>query len=212
MKTEKQYAKIQCEKCKWITKTKSTRKYITCSSCRNSLKNPLYKEPKYFEIWHSDGNDRTQLARVKAFDIKDVVNFSLDEFLTPEAKKDADIDISYEDTAIINLNVCSDCEFKDKNSEECNFCELSETLTVELDTYDKTEHYKTIFGTDDFYDLTKPKPTKNKDWNPFLKKNWDKSPEKGLSALILNTIEELPQLTHAFSKELIEKSKKDVEE
>ena len=61
-----------------------------------------------------------------------------------------------------------------------------------------------------FADLTKnTRPTA---YNTQLKQAWEQSPQKGVSALIIATIQDHPHLEEAFSQELIDKSKQDLKE
>jgi len=100
----------------------------------------------------------------------------------------------------------------DEDYNPCDMCDGCsagfEIEEVEEPTEDEFE-FKTIQGTNDYYDLTKPEgQEKAPDWDKTLSGAWKKSPEHGIAALLLNPI--TPQ--EALSNELKEKSKKLLEE
>lgn len=169
-------------------------------------------KPKLYRIWYSDGNNRDELFRAKAHDIENVVEFIKSDILKPESLENLDVDLSNEYFAVIYLDSCIECEFSTNNernedNEECEFCEQSETITIELDNEIEPE-LKTIYGTNDYYDLTLKTPQKAKDWNSDIAQAWQESPEKGIAALIVYDVETHALHAKGYSKELVEHSKK----
>ena len=182
-----------------------------------------------YRIWFSDGNDRGELGRVTAPDIDQAIEYAKKEYLAKDTEihsEDGDLDSIY-----LMLNVCKGCEYEDClqcdpvpemdiNREACRLCnkyemtpcedcERSEYLEIQLDNDAETE-YKTIFGTNEYANLsTDTRPTT---YNKQLKDAWDQSPEKGVSALILETIKDNPELKQGFSKDLIQRSKDTLEQ
>lgn len=115
-----------------------------------------------FNVYYFTENDRQQIARVKADDLDTAINFSTHAFFKAGTEWDEEGD---DHIAILSAVLCAGCELKDKpidewdvNSEEgetyCDHCESSEGLTIELDELDECEEFKTIYGANDFYDLT----------------------------------------------------------
>lgn len=121
---------------------------------------------KYYRIWYSDGNDRTELGKVKAKDIDTVEEFCLKQFIKEDARDEIEIESSSEDQSYLTWYEEPECEFCDfdKDSEECEFCEQPSYYIEIEETDDTEESFKTIFGTDDFWDLTKNPPRKNPNW------------------------------------------------
>ena len=172
-------------------------------------------EAKLYRIWWGDNNDRREIARIKSEDLDQVKEFVAKKYLNPDTEYE---ELGDCDNLILSLNVCQHCdplEYAEEGQTEeeiCEACEYSEYIQIELDTWGYEEELKTIFGTNDFYDLTDPEETeKTKIYNEFLHEAWEKSPSLGVSALIVQTIKDLPHLEKGFSKELIEKSRRDLE-
>jgi len=160
-----------------------------------------------FRVYWGTSNNRSEFARVKANDIEDVIEFAKKEFLKPDTEF-YDID-GESDHIYMMIDLCTNCT--DQSEENCDFCEQSEYIEIEEDTYGYEPKFETIWGTNEFYDLTDPEqPEKALNWNEGVAKAWEISPQLGVSALIVQTIRDNPELAKAFSKELIEKSKKDL--
>ena len=88
---------------------------------------------------------------------------------------------------------------------------LSEYVEI-VEDQDATAEFKTIFGTNEYYDLTDPQSAeKSKVFNRFLFEAWNTDPQLGVSALIIQTIKDHPELEKGFSQELIEKSRRDLQ-
>jgi len=184
-----------------------------------------------YRIWWSDSNDRNELARAKATDIDQVIEFVKAEFLKPETEL---YDIDYQEYGVyMMIDACKDCEFKDCrgcdpeleadiNREQCRLCleykatvcencEHSEYIEIQEDP-DTEPELKTIFGTNDYHDLTDPQqPEQPQVYNEFLHEAWKQSPRLGVSALIIQTIKDHPELEQAFSKDLTTKSKENTQ-
>jgi len=160
-----------------------------------------------YRIWYGDDNDRGEIARAKADDMDQVIDLIKREFLKKDVEYEEEGD---DDDLILILDICSDCEYRDKLDEDgeryCENCTRTEWIQIERDDDVKPE-FKTIFGSNDFYDLTDPDKTRLI-YNEFLNKAWEKSPRLGVAALIVQTIKDNPDLEKGFSPELIKKSKK----
>jgi len=169
-----------------------------------------------YRIWWGTSNNRSEFAHIKANDIDKVIDFVKSEFLEPDTEfysEDGDSEHLY-----LMIDLCKDCdkeELRRLNDIEsdydlCESCEMSEYIEI-LEDNDTEEDFKTIMGTNEFYDLTNPEQTqKALNWSNFLTEAWETSPQLGVSALIVQTIRDNPDLEKGFSRELIEKSKKDL--
>jgi len=169
---------------------------------------------KLYKIWESDPNDRSHFGNVISDDWDKVIKWMKNNFIKPE----------YQDRAeTINIGICistcnpDDCwenvekgEYEDKE-EMCGECDNSQSLYItaeEIKTVDISDFdYKTIFGTNEFYDLTGNEPTKKDDFDPALSSAWRHSPKVGMAALLLSPL--TPQ--SALSPELKKKSKEELE-
>ena len=162
---------------------------------------------KLYRIWFGTSNDRSELGRATADDIDQVIELVKTEYLKPDTEF-YDIDYQGNDQVYLMIDLCKDCEFQD--SEYCMDCETSEYVEITEDTEAEAE-YKTIFGTNEYYDLTDPQNAeKSKVFNNFLFEAWNTDPQLGVSALIIQTIKDHPELEKGFSRELIEKSKREL--
>jgi len=188
-------------------------------------------EANLYRIWFGTSNDRSELGRAKATDIDQVIEHVKKEYLKPEVEF-YDIDYQSEDQVYLMIDLCKDCEYSsclecdgdieaDMNREDCQQCleyettkcedcEQSEYIEIEKDEYGYEHEMKTIYGTNEYYDLTNPQKTEQTQiYNKFLHQAWKTSQQLGMSALIIQTIKDHPELEHGFAKELIEKSRED---
>jgi hypothetical protein len=157
-----------------------------------------------FQIWYSDGNDRSEHMRIKATDIEYVTEYLLENQFKPEYKDDISTEINSDEFAVIEWTPCgieaqkNEC-FEAKNDEYSNIedmCEECEGIYYSF-TIEKVEKpnpedfkFKTIYGTNDYVDLTNPeKPIKAPDWNPLLAQKWKEDPQKGCDHLMKLTLE-----------------------
>jgi len=237
MKKPKIEPNIQCTYCDYKWNTTSKRKYMTCPSCNSKTLNPLWitaNNVKLYRIWSFDSNDRSEIARAIAANFETVQDYLLKEFIKPEFRNEVEItDYGLQ----WNSNTPKECleyadpetyEYETKeeltqafNNDEINLCEFCEGCTAgfqieELEKptglhFGETFEFKTIFGTNDFYDLTGKRHTKAKDHNPLLSKAWKKDSETGIAALILSTVQEKPELKKGFDPELLRKSQEKTE-
>ena len=145
----------------------------------------IHNTTHIYRIFQSDGNDRSEISRVKSKDIDKVVEFIKSYYIKEEYQDDFEEDGDPEYSIYLISNRCScqdDCDTLREDPESaCESCEGS-YLSFEIERDDETEReYKTIYGTDEFFDLDK-KPSfdkcgipndwgKNKDWNPSLAAN-----------------------------------------
>jgi len=153
---------------------------------------------KLYRIWESDGNDRDEYARVKANDSDQVIQWLKNTYFKPEALEQLDIDDS-----VIFWNDCDKEECAKLNnvsieSEDfevmCDSCETAQrSLSIEEIENPTPEdfEYKTIYGTNEFYDLTQDTPVKAEDWNKKLAQEWKTDPQKGCNLLLKLTLDSL---------------------
>lgn len=171
-----------------------------------------------YRIWYYDYNDRREVARVKSSDFDKVVQFLKNHFIEPKYLDDVhetDYGISWSDSTPQECFEIRDLDEDVTIDDICFNCGIDCTVGFHAEELEEPDlddfEYKTIYGTNEYYDLDDPKETeKTKVYNEFLNNAWMKSPQLGVSALIVNTIRENPELEKGFSKELIEKSKKDL--
>ena len=156
-----------------------------------------------YRIYYSDGNNRDELGRVSVKTIDEAVEYAVKQYFQPDLEYQEDA--GDDEHLYLLIDSCKYCdkqeimELNDIEDEEelCEYCEISEYIEIVLDD-DAEKEYKTIFGVNEYADIENnitPTP-----FNPTLAAAWTDSPEKGISALILNTIEENPELEKAFLK------------
>lgn len=153
---------------------------------------------KLYRIWESDGNDRDEYARVKANDSEQVIEWLKQTYFKPEALEQLDIqddvifwnDCDKEECAKMN-DVSTDSEDYEVMCESCETSQHSLSIEeIENPTPEDFES-KTIYGTNEFYDLTQDKPVKAEDWNQKLAQEWKADPQKGCDLLLKLTLESL---------------------
>ena len=163
-----------------------------------------------YRIFYSDGNNRDELGRVSAQDIDQAVEYAVKQYFEPNLEYQEDAgDSEHLYLLIDSCKYCDKQEIMELNdiedeAELCEYCEISEYIEIMLDNDAETE-YKTIYGINEYADIEnniQPTP-----FNPTLAAAWTDSPQKGISALILNTIDENPELKEGFTKELIQRSR-----
>ena len=138
-------------------------------------------ESKLFRIVQSDGNDRDTYAHAKAYDIQDIIDWLHQTYFQTETLNLLDTTIESDTNAYISWTECGDCTKK-----ECDFCEvplcyLEITQIMNPDPQDY--EYKTIYGTNQYYDLTRDQPKKAQDWNKPLKNAFSINPQLGVDML-----------------------------
>jgi hypothetical protein len=158
---------------------------------------------KLFKVIYSDGNDRSEYIRIKAEDEETALNWLKGYFFKPEALND----VTEEDNFLTWMECDKDeCAKVNDVSEEdkefmCEGCEQSNSY-LELEEIEDTteeEDFKTIYGTNEFFDLTKEEPTKKPDWNKNLAETWKANPQLGVNKLLALTLD-----AQAKGKELTE--------
>ena len=163
---------------------------------------------KLYRIWFGTSDNRSELGRATADDIDQVIDLVKKEYLKPDTEF-YDIDYQGDDQVYLMINLCNDCEYQD--TDYCENCEQSEYVEI-IEDNETDPEFKTIFGTNEYYDLTDPQALeKSKVFNRFLFEAWNTDPQLGVSALIIQTIKDHPELEKGFSKQLIEKSRKDLQ-
>jgi len=87
--------------------------------------------------------------------------------------------------------VSEDCEYYqiDKDYNPCESCDVGcmHGLNIEEVDYDIEREFKTIYGTNEYWDLTGDKPIKANDWHPLLKSMWERDPQSGVNMLVALT-------------------------
>jgi len=181
----------------------------------------MENKPKLYRIWYSDGNDRSESARILACDFDVVQEFLLKTFIEPESQGEIELTDFGLEWSECDLRECQKIakednpEITEEDLEDiCSMCDnpnMKYFEIEELEDFDKSElEFKTIYGTNDFYDLTKDKPIKAEDWSELIAKQ--NTLEKKISALIIQTIRDKPELEKGFNKKLIQKSLNDIKE
>jgi len=170
----------------------------------------MSKTPKLYRIWYSDGNDRDEYARVKATNTDQVIQWLKDTYFKPEALEQIMIDYTMENEAIITWYEgppCNECTISAKDTNKCEEkCEYNETTySLQIEEIEEPEsndyEYKTIYGTNDYYDLTQDKPVKAKDWNKTLAQTWKTDPQKGCDLLLKLTQDAIAKNKHLTEME-----------
>lgn len=150
--------------------------------------------PKLFKIIESDGNVRDTYAHVKAQDIDVVIDWLKTNYFKPEALDVIEIDIQSDSDAFIMWSdpACADCEDNatcDQTDdapcvESLHYLEITEINNPEKSDFE----YKTIYGTNEHYDLTTQPPTAQ-DWDKELSNTWKRNPQKGANLLLKKTLD-----------------------
>jgi len=199
-----------------------------------------------------DNNDRREIGRVKAEEYEHVEQLILYGFIKPEHREDIEITDYGLEWNELTPEIC----FKEYASQEyydpdeweeirydnsilCETCDgctqgihIEEIEDPDGESWGETFEFKTIFGSNDYYDLTQPQikamiqsievdkipnpeecwewiseHAKAEDWNPLLSSAWKEDPQKGVAALIVTTVEDHPELKEGFDPKLLKDSK-----
>ena len=179
------------------------------------------EKPKLYRIWCSDSNDRQEVGRVLAFESQDLEKFLKETFIKKEYWDR--VESLNTDEIGIEIIECEEEECRqamiddnveEAKSEDFNPCEESGQPIIIYFTLEEIEdpepsdyQFKTVFGTNDYWDLTKKENQKAQDPDPELRDLWIQNPQAGVMGLIKRTMEQKPELTEAFSPELQKKAK-----
>lgn len=184
---------ITCTHCDHAWQTESPLKMVTCTSCNGKTINPLWlraNNVKLFRLWSGDSNDRQEIARTIAKEFDVVQQWALKHFIKASYRKDVELtDMGLEWT---RCNNCEENKIEEKDmanqDNPCENCENSTEYIQIEETEDLNDlDYKTIMGTDEFFDLTTKRYRKRKDWNKTLSNAWKTDPQKGCDTLLTLT-------------------------
>lgn len=164
------------------------------------------KTAKLFSIYHSDGNDRQETYRFKAFDASDVVDYIVKEWFKPDFQDSLETDWQDENNAFITWSNCDKADCAESNNVEldseaqmdlCEFCEVGNSY-FEVSEYEqptqKDFKFNTIEGTNNFIDLTQEKPVQAADWDKQLSAAWKQNPQDGANMLLIKSLIAMPKL------------------
>lgn len=166
-------------------------------------------ETHLYRLWHGNDNNRAEIARFKAIDAEAVADYVKKDFLA----HDTEITNEFGDeiSQYLEFDLCKTCRAESGDNfddEDCEYCEKAEWVQIEQDD-DIEADFKTIYGTNDYYDLTNPEgEEKAPDWAPELKTAWEKDIQGGVEALIAKTVEEHPELAKSVDSELLRRGRR----
>lgn len=147
---------------------------------------------KLFRIWYSDSNNRSEYARAKANDIEEVIEWLQKDFFKPEALEILNIDINSDTQAFIDWQEEPE-EDQELTEEELDAYDGGITYSLEIVEIEEPEpedfEFKTIYGTNDYYDLTGAEPVKAPDWDKELSEAWKRNAQEGCNLLTKKTLE-----------------------
>ena len=179
-----------CAHCGYTWSTRSTLKMISCPNCLQKTLNPQWlrnNNIKLYRLWSFDSNDRSEIAHVIARSFKDAQQFALSYYVETQYQKDVELS-----ECGIEWSICGDCNASNDLAEEtkeeiCGTCEnniegIQIEETEEINTDDLS--FKTIMGTNDFFDLTTKYVKKSQNWNDTLARAWKIDPQKGCDTLL----------------------------
>lgn len=150
---------------------------------------------KLFRIWECDGNDRGEYARVKAENIDRVIEWLKNTYFKPEALNEIEVEPYDETLAYIIWFDCGECE--NKGTDNCIDCDMQMTYSLSIEEIEQPEkddwQYKTIFGTNEYYDLTQTSIKKSPDWDKELSATWKADPQQGVNLLMRKTLKAIAE-------------------
>lgn len=186
-----------------------------------------------YRIFYLDNNDRDELGRVSASNIEEATEYAIKQYLNQEIDRDTLINqIDGDDkVSYVMLNACLNCEYynlsdKDKqikfrelNGEKiklseidtiCEYCENSTEYLEVLENNEFEPEFKTIYGVNEYANLEtdqRPKP-----YNETLVKAWNIDPNKGVTELMYQTINNNPDLINGISLDYLKEINKNHKE
>ena len=119
-----------------------------------------------YRIYYLDGNDRSEMGRVTAYNIDDAIEHVKKEYLKPSTV--VDMEDGDEEHIYLMLDVCTSCEIKknpldyldpedinDPDFDICQDCNQNETIEIFQDN-DADPSFKVIYpyGQNNYTDLT----------------------------------------------------------
>lgn len=159
------------------------------------------KTAKLFSIYHSDGNDRQETYRFRAYDAQDIVNYITANWFIPDFQTELETDWQDENNVFImwsncDKDNCAEANNVEVDSEEeqmdlCAFCEVGQS-SFEVSLIDNPEEsdYKfiTIEGANNFIDLTGEQPKQGPNWDNQLADTWKANPQAGANMLLIKSL------------------------
>jgi hypothetical protein len=151
------------------------------------------REGHLYRIYWSDGNDRQEIAHLLAKGMDSAAEFAKKKFLTAHGRKkiiseDGDDEVSY--VSIDSTDSASLSSEDKKDFDNGMFEGGMDTLSLELDD-DETPDFKTIYGTNEFFDLMGKKPKKAKDVIKGASKLAKKNPQMAFNRCMFHDAESL---------------------
>jgi hypothetical protein len=124
------------------------------------------KRGHLYRVWwfESDegGGDRSEHMRLRACNMGDAIDYVQKTEFKPEFQKDVNID---SDSKFAVLDVYEPSEEDNEDDFEAH----GRTVGFQIEEDDDIDpEFKTIFGSNDFVDITGKKPKKAEPWNPTM--------------------------------------------
>jgi hypothetical protein len=124
------------------------------------------KKPHLYRVWwfESDegGGDRGEAMRLRACNMEDAIDYVQKEMFEPEFQNDVEVD---GDSKFAILDVYEPSEEDDED----DMIGHGRTVGFQIEEDDEIDpEFKTIYGSNDFVDLTGKKPKKAEPWNPMM--------------------------------------------
>ena len=170
-----------------------------------------------YRIWYFTQNNRSEIARIKANNYLQAERFIMEsnEFLDQSITENLDFNIDSDgEFGFIewNDNEPSGClEYSDDPEitednicESCMGCNVGFQIEEVEDPEPSDYEFKTVKGSNEYYDLTGEKPVKASDWAKDVSKHSDS--QKQIYALILRTVKDKPELKKGFSQDLLDRA------
>src|SRR4030042_38463 len=109
---------------------------------------------KLYRIWkgYTDGEqdqERNEIARIKAFNVSDVIDHITNKILNNEINFYIDLNFAH---FYMVLDQCKNCDLKNTDPDICDDCEYTEYIEIEHN--DKVAEKLTVDGENKFIDLT----------------------------------------------------------
>jgi len=178
---------------------------------------------KLYRIFTFSTSERREVGRalIRDGDEGEALQWLIKEWVVEEKQGDVE-EFDFEFGFGFELFTCDESDVREcqklyETDDPCTDCMEPPKwglILEEMEEWDESDlQYKTIYGTNEYYDFTldPSNPRKAEDWNPLLALAWRRNPQLGISVLVTTTVEENPRLERAFDPEFLKKSREDAE-
>jgi len=178
---------------------------------------------KLYRIFTFTAESRREVGRalIRVGDESEALQWLIREWVVEEKQEEVE-EFDFEFGLGFELFTCSESDVEEcqkvyETDDPCADCMEPPKwglILEEMEEWDESDlRYKTIYGTNEFYDFTEDpsNPKKAEDWNPLLALAWRRDPQLGVSVLVATQVEEKPSLERVYEPSFLDRCRKEAE-